>query len=609
MAPRVIYLYDDSLRKAANRRGENYWFCYVREILDGLGVTGQGAAPASLSRETLADTGVLILGDYDAGLLPAGCEALLQQWMEAGGVLVGLATTGLDKLFGIQGATTLVGTEPFSVTGWMSLEGKDEASGLFDDLFPRTLAPVFAPYRRVALKDAVSLTDLWKTEGGEGEPVGAAVTRRTAGRGRAFYFAFNLAQAVWTYHQGRPVTQDVDGDGYLRTSDGMMLRFGDSTTVPCADLMMLILENMLAPAGIPFVHQLPPLDGAVPDMLFHVGGDDEASAGSQAEASRYLKSVGLPYHVNVMLGTDGQFHFADEDRRLYEENGHEYSLHFNFMQFPVGVTHPAPIEEEEFDRQVKLYVERFGKLPVCANTHCLRASGWADTARFGARRGLLGENSLIHHRVPPMNPTNLFGAPFGTMYPFFVYDDAAHGNERLVFVSVPIGFYEPGGAAGEESHPLFGKETFREDEYRRVTELACRYGWTLNLFIHPMSFRSKQYRTRETLQCMRDRVNELGARAVWHGTDAVTLWWHARAGTRLECRPGKREFTAAVAHAGGVLVRFLDTGLPAGASFTLDGRPLAAQRRSRLGRDWLYVLVPQGEHTLKVSGKGGPCSA
>ena len=265
--------------------------------------------------------------------------------------------------------------------------------------------------------------------------------------------------------------------------------------------------------------------------------------------------------------------------------------------------------DEEFDRQVKLYVECFGKLPVCANTHCLRASGWADTARFGARRGLLGENSLIHHRVPPMNPTNLFGAPFGTMYPFFVYDDAAHGNERLVFVSVPIGFYEPGGAAGEESHPLFGKETFREDEYRRVTELACRYGWTLNLFIHPMSFLSKQYRTRETLQCMRDRVNELGARAVWHGTDAVTLWWHARAGTRLECRPGKREFTAAVAHAGGVLVRFLDTGLPAGAFFTLDGRPLAAQRRSRLGRDWLYVLVPQGEHTLKVSGKGGPCSA
>jgi len=596
----VAWLYEDSLREAANARGENCWHWYTGEILDELGASS-AALPFSALRDgrALADCRVLIIGDCDVSALPSSAARVLRKWVEGGGTLVAFRTTGMDDLFGIAEAATEVEAEPFTVAGWMPLAGRDEASGLLSPLLPVTPAPIMSGFRRIAAKDAVCLTEISTTPEEPG-PAYPAITRRNLGKGRAFYLAFNLPQAVWTYHQGRPITRDVDGDGYLRTSDAIIVDREDTLTVPCADLMLLVLENIVAGAGIPLVHQLPPLDGGVPDALFHIGGDDESGEGLQAKMSHFMKSLGMPYHVNVMLGRDGKFHFTDEDRKVYEANGHEFSLHFDFMSHPQGVKHPAPVEEAEFDRQLRLFIQRYGKLPICANTHCLRASGWADTARFGARRGIKGENSMIHHKVPPMDPTNLFGTPFGTVYPFFVYDDAAHGNERLDFVSLPIGFYEPGAFAYEQTHPLFGKETFRPEEYRRVADLACEYGWTLDLFMHPGHLHSEKGRGRDALRCMLDRVAENGARAVRFGTDALTLWWHARSRTRIERRPEGDGFTVETAHGDGVLVRFLEEALPRDPIFTLDGKKVNVERRQRRGRTWLYVHAGEGRHGLRA---------
>ena len=343
--------------------------------------------------------------------------------------------------------------------------------------------------------------------------------------------------------------------------------------MPGADLLILALENMLAPCGVPFVHQLPPTsDGELPDAVFYYGGDDEGSDGLQAKMSEIMTSLGLPYHINIMLGRDDAHHFTDADRAVYERNGHEISMHLNFMDFPEGVQHPAPVTEAEYDRQFRRFTERYGFVPVCSNNHCCRTSGWADTARMGAAHGVKGEHHRVHRPSLPMDPVNLFGAAFGTVFPHFVYDDAAHGNARIDFVDVPISFYEPGSVGYEPSHPFYHKDPFQPDEYRRVVGIACRQGWTLNFFVHPCHMLGKGSRTCDALRAILDEVERLAARVLHLGDDALCLWWHARARTQVapSGKPGVLDVTTT--YPSGVWLRLLCGSLPAGAVPQVDGR-------------------------------------
>ena len=376
----------------------------------------------------------------------------------------------------------------------------------------------------------------------------------------------------------------------------MILARGDAATVPCADLLLLIMENIIGQAGVPFVHQLPPDDGVLPDALFHFGGDDEGAPGLQTPMSEIMRGLGVGYHVNVML-RDESFHFTEEDRAAYERNGHEFSLHLNFIDYPDGVEHPAAITEGEYDRQFRLFVDRYGKTPICVNNHWCRTSGWADTARFGAERGALGENHLVHHHSPPLDPVNLFGTAFGTVYPFFVFDDADHENRRLDFISVPIGFYEPGAASGERSHPQYGQDPLRPDEYRRVVDLACRHGWTLNVFMHPTHMSQEKNKGRQAVEIMLARIGEIGAHVMHVGTDALCLWWHARSRTEMALRQDGR-LGVQTDHSDGVFLRFRADALPSDARLEVDGAAVEAQQRERNGRSWRFARLPQGKHTI-----------
>jgi len=594
----VAYIYDEALHREINLHGENCWHLYLAEILDELGVRAQWLPPDSLT-DLPPGVRVLLVGDLDASQLPAGTASCLRRWVEAGGILIGCMTHGLDEIFGLRADGPSVPTAPFSVGGWMSFNGKGEVAGILDPNLPHTLCPILSPLRRISCTHASMLTMMGLTSCALDLP---AITCCELGRGRAYYFAFNLPQVIWTYHQGRPITDDYDGDGYLRSGDAIIVSGQPTASVPCADLLLLILENMMAPAGVFFVHQLPPLSGKVPDALFHYGGDDEACEGLQVKMSDIMHAFGLPYHLNVMLGRDGKFHFTDADRMLYEQRGHEFSLHFNFMHFPPGVKHPAPLDETEYQRQFHLFVAHYGKVPICTNTHWLRASGWADLARFGTRLGIRGDNSLVHHPTPPLDPVNLFGCPFGTVFPFFVYDDAAHGNARLEFVSIPIGFYEPGSCSHEPTHPLHGQNHFRPREYQRVVDLALRYGWTLNIFLHPTHMHSTQSRGREALQCMLSHIAARRARVLHTGTDALCLWWHARSQT--ECASVPQGWCVGTSHEAGILLRCLESALPPRVVFTLDGQVATAERRLRNGRPWLFIYVPPGKHTVRWSARG-----
>jgi len=50
----------------------------------------------------------------------------------------------------------------------------------------------------------------------------------------------------------------------------------------------------------------------------------------QVSASDFMKSRGLPYHINLMP-LNGRFAISRAEFRHMRANGHELSLHYNFM--------------------------------------------------------------------------------------------------------------------------------------------------------------------------------------------------------------------------------------------------------------------------------------
>ncbi len=92
----VGYLYDEDMHAAANARGENYWYYYIEEILDELGIRAEALPFSALQTDRLESLRALFLGDFDALLLPAQAGERLCAWVESGGTLIGFKTTGLD---------------------------------------------------------------------------------------------------------------------------------------------------------------------------------------------------------------------------------------------------------------------------------------------------------------------------------------------------------------------------------------------------------------------------------------------------------------------------------------------------------------------------------
>lgn len=218
----VRYLSDPLLHQSANARGENYWYAYIQDILETVGVTAAPIGRGDLGGRALEGVRVLILPGTPAGYLTAECVAELRSWVEGGGILIGLATEGLDGLFGIEAAGHIQQPlDPWTYTATCVLTDPELARPLYS---PETLdAPLlcFSPVRLVhgGGRELARLRSI----GGEdlGHP---AVALHELGDGLACYFAFDLCQTIWVLHQGRPIDADHDGDGYFRMSDAIVIR-------------------------------------------------------------------------------------------------------------------------------------------------------------------------------------------------------------------------------------------------------------------------------------------------------------------------------------------------------------------------------------------------
>jgi len=587
---RIAFLSDDRARDERNAEQKNDWDAYIPELLDELGLRADPLAPDRLGdAAALAPFDTILLGRVAPGRLPDGAPSVLSDWVARGGTLVLFATAGLDDLAGITAHGALPpGADEFACTASFELASNDLTRDIHSPLAPQQKLLIFSETRLIEPSNAVELARLFD---GQGTDTGrSAITMRTLGRGRVFHFAFHPPQTVWVLHQGRPVDRDYDGDNILRRSDAIVIR-PHAIEVAYADELLLVLQNMIATRPHVFAHALPPdANGAIPDALFHWGGDDEGdSKGIQLFASNWMKAHGLPYHINAMPRADGTFGLSGNDAARILENGHELSIHFNFVdQFPPG----SHFTREQLLDQDAAYERHFGRQWVCSVNHWTRWTGWTEPIRWMREAGGQADNTFVHCGSPPSNPTNRMGFSFGTAFPFWFYDDWTGKNARIDFLELPITAYEC-GYVGQES-PDF-------EMIHKVVDTAAHYHQTMNMFFHPVYITNFPH-CRAAIEAMLDYMEKKKIRPLHMGNDALCAWWRAR--SRITIRDvvvddSALTFSYTCDHPTGWIAK-IPVGRHSGLAARVSGADTSFLTESRFGRNWMLVALPKGQHSVAL---------
>jgi hypothetical protein len=215
-------------------------------------------------------------------------------------------------------------------------------------------------------------------------------------------------------------------------------------------------------------------------------------------------------------------------------------------------------------------------------------TGWADFPRWLSKLGIKGDASRANAFVMlDTNPINSFGFAFGTAFPHFVMDDAAHKNELLDFTYVNTMMYEA----------RVYEKTREKDErnFQAVIDRAVSNGWLLSCFFHPV-YIAREKACVEAIKTMLAHVSRKRYSVIHMGTDGACLWWHAR--NKSSIRPEGSGYSVNSQYEGGIVLRFPDTGL---TSCTVDGRQTGFERRTVAGKEYLLAAVSQGKHTIMVS--------
>ena len=585
LTSRIACILDARSARLAHSRGQLWHDCYYPEILDEMGILCDVLSPEELPMR-LGDYRVVLLTDFDASAI-----AGLEDWVRGGGTLLGFLTEGLDPLFGIRGeGRRAAADDEFTISAHLRLNGRGCLP--YDEAYGDTI-PILSPTRLIEADGGACEADLLEPlsfsiryEGARGWPAFAAgLVLREVGDGRCHYFNFSMAQTLRLYHQGRPVDRDWDGDGMYRSGDGIVFTTAHDLGNPFGDYCLELLRGAFDRAGVISKFPYPPKDGSPADMLFYYGGDDECDpTGVQQIAVRRMRDAGYPYHINIMCDAQRKgYAMTQETFREMLDCGQEPSIHFDYFRIR------SPIRQEEFTEQLDLYEKTFGMTPKVFVNHCVMFWGWTDMARWAAERGLKGDNGRFATRLmPDPNPIFSHGFSFGTSHPHFVYDDAAHGDQKLDFLYIPACLYEP----------RVGEQTYAEDRARlkRILTMGVAGAWFVPMFFHPVYIARCEEAWR-ALEAAHEIAREEGWRLAEMGVDALCDWWNERSKTEIG-QSADGTFAVEAVSPRGVALRLPPEAF--GKAFTVDGRETPVARRTVYGRECALAVVPQGRHMCKI---------
>lgn len=576
------YVIDRELREKFHEEGQNDWDSYLPELADAVGIRAVEIA-APVTGEKLKGLTYLMIG---ARNVEKEAEEL-KKWTEAGGILLLFGSTGTSRLTGFLREQVEKQTDDdFTTSAYISLE-KEYAKRVYDHPEFKTL-PVYSFCVETEVSDEAEVLawlhrpTIFGLDGGDRTEY-PAICKRKLGKGSVYYFAFSLPKTLWVLQQGRPVDRDYDGDGYYRTGDAIVLTRAHDLMIPYGDVYRSILKDILSEKPQPFIYELPvDEEGGIPDFILHYGGDDEGSKDYQMIASRVMKEKQIPYHVNLMLNGKGEFAITKEQYEELKQNGTTPAIHFDFFAARKFYT------REEFDRQLDKYVETFGEVPKMAVNHVLMWTGWVDNERWCMERGIKADQTKIHkHLMPDYNPINTIGMAFGSTYPHFVYDDHAHGNAKMEFIDIPIGFFEP----------RVCPETEKEDKEQidRALEMAFCHKATLNIFVHPI-YLATEPACLAALDHIKEKIKEMGYRVMHVENDFLCDWWFDRSAIILEeIQRDETSFTFRAESGRPFVIQFKGSG-----DYFINGEKKRAQAVDRMGADWRVCALPAGENTVKI---------
>ncbi len=563
----VYYLINEL--KVAAQSAENgvYAAVYLKEMVDRLGVPAQKLAVSDVAGTAFEPDDVVLVG---AETLADDVVAALTAANHKGVLVIGFATKGAEELFGC------------TIKGKVTQTDLYETIGLFTA--PQSILPANKPNLALPV-----MTDVLVTLGGKVQAtiqVGDQLLPGLVAGDNTYYIPFNLPYCLLKIIQGKPVAEGPSNYFPVgRIPDSRALNYELDTSNAMADLYYLMLENLLYSRNLPMIHVLPVMkDGVTPsDLLFFYAGDDDNTSGELDErASQIMYQKGLPYHLNLMPGSEnGDYQLTKEDYDRIAARGHEMALHYNLT----GV----PFSYESFKQQMGTYEQVYSELPVSNVGHCLAFAGYAEYARWQAALGAKGDAGRQGTlNLADINAFNIYDFGFGTAFPHYIYDDADHKTQRIEFVGIPISYYEPriGGQYGESDEKL-----------RLCADNAGYYGQTINLFSHPHYVAFWQgYDSTMTLRAF-DTIHDICAQNGWQvahtGPDELCLWWMERDAARLT----QTETGLTVSLAGD---RPMVIKLPVQAQkVQVDGKEVAVTPKTIGGLAYhLIVVSGKGDHTI-----------
>jgi hypothetical protein len=197
-----------------------------------------------------------------------------------------------------------------------------------------------------------------------------------------------------------------------------------------------------------------------------------------------------------------------------------------------------------------------------------------------------------------------FGFGYGTGYPFFFYDDAAHGNARIPVSEQPIICYELGHRG---SNPVEADQREREreiatpEDIHEALDRAVRYHLVLNIFYHPVYIVEFPL-CRAAIAEIKRYIAYKGARVLHLANNAVADWWRARSQAQVAVTAASErafQWQTRCDWPAGMVVRRLLKGRKIG-SVTVDGQSAAYTCKREFGGDWLYVVIPAGQHRVNI---------
>jgi len=575
----TAYVYDPELKDEANRREENYWYEYIKEIIDQLGLRAEEVSGRCLDDHHLRNLDVLILGDPTAGELRDAAKSL-ETWVQGGGALIGFAVEGLDHIFGNTYFATTYQVDDYTLSGYFDLKPSPLTEEIHSPLAPDQKLLIYSDIRNVKTKSSTELGHLYGIQGVDHGF--SAITERRYGLGYAYYFAFNVPKTVWVLHQGRPVEKDLDGDGRCTTRDLSVIG-SNSTKVLYADELLYLLQNMIGRKRQPLIHQIPPKGGVIPKALFYWGGDDEG-INTQVEASNWMKTLGLPYHVNILYPN---FNLTPEQAKEILRNGHEISLHYNFVDEKFKVI-PEKFTRESVHIQASAFKEKYGLIPVCTVNHGSPWLNGEELALWLMEVGGCADNTFVppHYGEPSPN----FG--FGTSYPFHFYCGFKGRNAKIGFIEEPISCYEAG----------YDSERVYPETLSTIVKMAAKYHLLINLFYH--SYRIAGWPTckqaiKEFLKC----ITKENVKVVHMANNEVCRWWAMRSKAELndvKVEQSQVNFKASCDYEAGMIIK-VPIGKLEAEQVICDGLEAAYENRHEFGQNWVYLISPQGNHEITVT--------